>query len=247
MQPVKDTRVPGEIFKSLAAKCGGAIRRLRGHPAQSVQAQISSIKLGSEYGGYVVCPLGLTAESIVYSFGVGEDVSFDLGMIERFDCTVHAFDPTPRSIEWVKGQQLPSKFVLHDYGLAAIDGKAWFTPPVNPEHVSHSLLQQNTTRGSFEFSVRRLDTIQRELGHSRVDVLKLDIEGAEYEVIDDLVEGTLRPAQILLEFHHHLPSVALSRTERAIAQLNRAGYRIFAVAETGREFSFIRAALERGS
>ena len=30
---------------------------------------------------------------MVYSFGVGQDISWDLAMIERFGVTVHAFDP----------------------------------------------------------------------------------------------------------------------------------------------------------
>ena len=53
-------------------------------------------RMGGEYGGYVMCPLGLTDRSVVYSLGVGEDIAFDLELIDRLSATVHAFDRTPR-------------------------------------------------------------------------------------------------------------------------------------------------------
>ena len=39
---------------------------------------------------------------IGHSGGVGEDASFDLGIIERFGCSVFAFDPTPRAIAFAE-------------------------------------------------------------------------------------------------------------------------------------------------
>lgn len=222
---------------------GGALRRrMRGMPWQSIQTQVPMEKLGSEYGGYWVCPDGLGSDSVVYSFGIGEDMSFDLAMIERFGVCVHAFDPTPKSIAWVKRQSLPERFVLHEYGLADYDGVARFAPPEDPSHVSHTVLGRKKASGPpIEVSVKRLESVMAELGHTRVDVLKMDIEGAEYGVIDELARGSKFPQQILLEFHHQLEGVSLSRTERAISQLNGAGYRIFHVSDTGRELSFVRA------
>ncbi|HEX7718479.1 MAG TPA: hypothetical protein VF389_01635, partial [Woeseiaceae bacterium] len=46
-------------------------------------------------GGWWFHPDTLHIDSIVYSFGIGEDVEFDLFLIERFGLVVHAFDPTP--------------------------------------------------------------------------------------------------------------------------------------------------------
>ncbi|MCX6262782.1 MAG: hypothetical protein NTY95_18425, partial [Bacteroidia bacterium] len=65
---------------------------------------------GNRYGGFYVCPEFLNRNSIIYSFGIGEDISFDKAMIENHDCQVFGFDPTPKSINWVKSQNLPAKF-----------------------------------------------------------------------------------------------------------------------------------------
>jgi FkbM family methyltransferase len=218
----------------------GIARRLRGHPRHGVQRELDSVHLGSTYGGYRLCLDGVGASSVVYSVGIGEDISFDLALIERAGCVVHGFDPTPRSIAWVAAQRLPANFVMHPWGLADYDGVASFLPPLNSSHVSHTLLQgADDSRPRIELPVRRLATIMQELGHTRIDVLKMDIEGAEYSVIDALVASEIRPRQILLEFHHQLPGIELARSERALDQLNGVGYRIFDVQATGRELSLI--------
>jgi len=77
------------------------------------------------------------------------------------------------------------------------------------------------------------------LGHQSVDILKMDIEGSEYEVIDDLIASGIHPRQILIEFHHRFNNVGVTRTNRTIAALNRSGYRIFYISPKGREYSFI--------
>lgn len=84
---------------------------------------------GKDPCAWCICPDGLTRDSVVYSFGVGRDISFDLDLIERFGLTVHAFDPTPGSISWIKSQQLPAQFHMHEFGLAHIDGAVRLYPP----------------------------------------------------------------------------------------------------------------------
>lgn len=217
---------------------GSVVRRLRGRPRQGEQIAMAKERFGTDYGGYFVRTEQLCADSIVYSFGLGEDVSFDLALIERFGCTVHAFDPTPRSIEWVKRQKLPERFVLHEVGLADFDGTASFAPPENPDHVSHQIASQRDAK-CINLSVRRLTTLVRELGHQRIDILKMDIEGAEYAVIEEIGCIDPRPLQLLVEFHHRRGGVRVTKTEAAIAKLNQAGYRIFDARPSGREFSFV--------
>jgi len=76
------------------------------------------------------------------------------------------------------------------------------------------------------------------LGNTAIDVLKMDIEGAEYEVLWDLLGCGIRPRQILVEFHHRWPELGIERTRRAVRELNQAGYLIFNVSASGEEYSF---------
>ena len=206
----------------------------------SVQLECEMHNFGDGFEGWCICPTGIGQDSVVYSFGVGTDVSFDLGLIEKYGCAVHAFDPTPKSIQWVKLQKLPDKFMLHEYGLAAHDGTVKFFPPENAEHVSHTVLERpGREEGAFEVPVKRLATIMKELGHDRIDILKMDIEGAEYDVLDDMIASNIRPQQVLVEFHHQFKDVHAKRTKVAIKMLNKAGYALFYISGSKRELSFI--------
>ena len=201
--------------------------------------RISKKTYGNKNASWTIHPDVISEKSIVYSFGVGNEISFDLSMIEKYDVTINAFDPTPKSVLWLKSQSLPQKFIFHQKGLASYDGKAEFALPENPNHVSASILNKNSSQGVFVAEVMKLETIMHELGHNKIDLLKMDIEGAEYDVIDSIIESKLDIGQILIEFHHRFENVGISKSKNAIKKLKNAGYLIFDVSETGEEISFI--------
>ncbi len=218
-----------------------AVRALRGQDLwQGAQIEYEKIWSGNEGASWCVCPQELSASSVVYSVGVGEDISFDLALIERFGMRVHAFDPTPRSIEWLQSQTVPPEFVFHAYGVAGFDGNCAFLPPENPAHVSHTILKRESFRPAIDLPVHRLGTIMNMLGHEQIDLLKMDIEGAEYGVLADMLACGVPVKQLLVEFHHRWPQLGIEKTKQAILALNAAGYRIFSVSPSGEEYSFQR-------
>ncbi len=223
-----------------------AFHVLRGRDlCQRKQLHRDSICLGSAGAAWCVCLDGLRPSSVVYSFGVGEETSFDLELIRRYGVRVHAFDPTPRTIAWLAKQHLPSSFIFHPYGIADFDGHAKFLPPVNLAHVSHTLVERQTPWPAIEVPVRRLCGIMQELGHEYIDLLKMDIEGAEYAVLKDLLASRTPVHQLLVEFHHRWPEIGVEKTRQAIRDLNSAGYRIFDVSPGGEEYSFLHLSDER--
>lgn len=57
---------------------------------------------GTQYGGfYLPDDISLPESPIIYSFGVGEDITFDVIIANKFKSKVHLFDPTPRAVEHV--------------------------------------------------------------------------------------------------------------------------------------------------
>lgn len=200
---------------------------------------------GSEYGGWTIDPTDLNEQSTVYSFGVGRDISFDLSLIVAFGCHIHAFDPTPRSIAWIKTQDLPPEFHFHPFGIAAYDGHASFHPPQNPRHVSYSVLQVSESAGeTVEAPVHTLQTIMKRLGHDRLDLLKMDIEGAEYDVLAQIDYQESKIEQLLVEFHHRFRNIGWRQTRTAVKGLWQAGFRTAYVSPSGEEFTFVRTAFD---
>jgi hypothetical protein len=92
----------------------------------------------------------------------------------------------------------------------------------------------------IELKVNRLKTMMEKLNHTKINLLKMNIEGGEYCVIDDLVSSNLDIAQIVVEFHHRLPGFSLQQTYRAVELLNGKGYEIFNISDKGKEYSFIK-------
>ena len=74
----------------------------------------------------------------------------------------------------------------------------------------------------------------------KIDVLKMDIEGAGYEVIEDLVKSDLEVGQILAEFHHRFRNVGIAKAKRAIKLLNEKGFKIFHASSDKTDYSFIK-------
>jgi len=86
-----------------------------------------------ESGGWRFTTQDLDQNSIVYSLGVGDDITFDLSIIERFGAEVYAFDPTPASIEMLSTANLPNRFHFHPRAITAKDGTLKFYPRVRKD------------------------------------------------------------------------------------------------------------------
>lgn len=104
---------------------------------------------------------------IVYSFGSSDDSCFETAMAEQFDCEIHIFDPTSSTLK-------DSRWAYHSYGLGGADlqvTKYWNWRTQKPDDCQGC-------------PMKNLPQIMKELGHSWIDILKVDIDGAEWRSFD---------------------------------------------------------------
>ena len=162
-------------------------------------------------GGKWVCGLRSsmlqTPGCLVYSLGSDGDTSFEDGMINRTACDVHTFDPTLSQEKlavvqsrdklhfYPVGEPLLSSCVYHLYahGWVQTFASPWPGAGVgDPEAHPDSPLK-----------LEKLEAIMSRLQHTWIDVLKIDIEGYEWELLRDFYKsGAKLPAtQILMEVH----------------------------------------------
>ncbi len=197
---------------------------------------------GNEYGGFYINPKLLSSSSIVYSIGIGKDISFDKACMKNHDCKVFGFDPTPKSINFIASQKLSKMFSFFDFGItASASGMVDFYLPTNPRGVSGSLVESECVDSNNTISVkmRSFDDIVKEFGHSHIDVLKMDIEGSEYEVLPKILESSVTIDQILVEFHDRLFDQDNYKSKEIVKLMNEKGYEVFAASNTYEEISFI--------
>jgi FkbM family methyltransferase len=193
---------------------------------------------GNRHASWTLAAGMLSRSSVVYSAGVGTDISFDCSLIQRYGVRVYAFDPTDASAEWLRTQVLPEEFSFRQEGLFGEDRLIAFHAPENPGHVSHSVVHGRDREATMK-PVRRVVSVMSELGHRRIDVLKMDIEGSEYSVVDDILRCRLEIDQVLVEFHHRFPEIGVEATIRAVQKLREGGYAVFNVSANGEEVSFV--------
>ena len=104
-----------------------------------IQTKHSFRRIGGEYGGIAVCLDALPPDPIIYSFGVGEDVCFDIEILDLTNGTIYAYDPTPKAIAYLRTIDMPSSFIFEPYAISDYDGDLEFHMPLNPNFVSGSL------------------------------------------------------------------------------------------------------------
>jgi FkbM family methyltransferase len=214
-------------------------------------------RIGTTYGGWLL-PKDhqLTSSSVCYLAGAGEDISFDCSLVEQFGVQARILDPTPKAISHFEGltaavnsgerfaiNKSPTEFYsisqeqfssirFLPFGLAGDDIEMKFYFPRDPNHVSCSTLNLQQTDTWFCAQCFRLSTLMRVQGDATIDLLKMDIEGGEYVVIDDLISSMLLPRVLLIEVdeaHTPLDDGAMGRINDRIRRLEDAGMHCIAV------------------
>ncbi len=108
--------------------------------------------------------------------------------------------------------------VCHCAGLSAADGVAKF----NSEGAdSGRIARETTTNGTVEIRTVRLSSFLTE----PVDMLKLDIEGAELDVLEECANRLHLVRQVYVSYHsfRHQPQ----RLDAVIGLLGKAGFRVY--------------------
>jgi FkbM family methyltransferase len=211
-----------------------AARRLRRLAALGV-APVYALKYGIEKigPGYFVRTT-MDADSVVLDCGLGNNADFSDAIIRRFGARCHGADPTRKhqaSLAAVASRHADHLRIC-PVALSANSGSATFYEAV--DQISGSLFGEHVNaKSAVSYPVRcfTFDDLMDELGLARIDLLKLDIEGAEYEVLASIGDEKLASiGQIVVEFHHYcVPRFVQKHTRITVARLKRLGFQSYSV------------------
>src|SRR5271156_28936 len=194
------------------------------------------VRLGTALGGWWLPEFILRPGAVAYCVGAGEDISFDLALHDR-GMRVVTIDPTPRAVSHVKAVAPKSdRFAFVPVGLWDTASELRFYYPRDPAIAACSILNLHDTSEYFTAKVDTLRKLMDDLGDNHIDVLKLDIEGAEHRVIESFIADGLRPVVLCVEFDQPVP---LRSVLRSIRLLQQSGYRLLRI--EGWNYTFVLA------
>jgi len=236
----------GNVYRGL--RRGTWLQALLGRePFYWVNQRAGVREFGSKYGRWGIDASLLNSQTRIACFGLGEDISFERAILDAFGCWIVGFDPTPKSIQYVRDHLTHPHFVHHPVALASHRGTIHFALPPSEaadQTSASAVANYRDARDPKTIEVPCVDLrgALELAGLDAVDVIKMDIEGTEYEVLlqavkDRSLEGV---QQLLVEFHHFLPGLNAGRTRLAIAELEKAGFEIAWIGRTNHEYLFLK-------
>jgi FkbM family methyltransferase len=164
-------------------------------------------------------PLG--RDSIVVDLG-GYHGDFAAAINQRYGCKVFIFEPMPSYFgHCVTRFHDNSEIRSFCYGLAAKAG--WFD--ISDSDDASSFIRTGIGVSTVKAELRQVAEVFREIGLDRIDLLKINIEGGEFDVLQALIDSGLveKVRFIQVQFHDFFPDAAVRRDQirQQIARTHR--------------------------
>lgn len=165
---------------------------------------------------------GISSRSVVLDLGANHG-NFSHELIRHFDCHVYAVEANP---ELCQAIACHPKLQLTNAAVAGKAGKTAFYIS-NRSDQSSSIVAEHagSTARKIEIQTVTLAELIERFANPIVDLLKVDIEGAEIEMFEATPDGLLqRCTQITVEFHDFCGIISKNVAARAVDRIERLGF-----------------------
>lgn len=168
---------------------------------------------------HTVHPRYLGAQSQVLDLGANYGL-FAKAITARFGCRCLAVEPSPEPFAAIEEGRLISKLQA---AAAAKSGTAPFH--IAPDSIFSSLHRTSGVVRIIEVRAFSLPELVTLIGASPLDLLKIDIEGAEIELLNTCPPSVLQQIrQMSVEFHDHIDLTPASEVSSTLARLHKLGF-----------------------
>jgi len=202
---------------SFARRCAGAVRnRVRGAYLLHVKRDEQTISMAAwrkaRGDQSLRFDYRLDAQSVVLDIG-GFRGDWAETINSRYGATVHIFEPIAEFAGAI-GERFRNnpRISVHPFGIGDADGVLLFDKSGD---ASRDASIGEHTAVTERAEIRNINTVLAELALTRIDLIKINIEGGEYPLLTHMIEtGTIALCQdIQVQFHSFVPNAHALRTE----------------------------------
>ena len=171
-----------------------------------------------------ICPDLLTSGSVVLDLGANYG-AFASAMASRFLCNVYAVEASPKVFAKMPAGDLVKKFNVVICGRSGV-----VTLNISSNHEVTSLKRLDDCEYIDTIQVQglSLDEFLKTESIPQVDLLKVDIEGAEIEVFNSCSDAFLQSIdQITVEFHEWVGGSSKTEVKNVLQRLQALGFFAF--------------------
>jgi len=171
-----------------------------------------------------ISPDLLTADSVVLDLGANYG-AFANAMASRFQCEVYAVEASPRVFAQMPTGDFVKKF---NFAICGSSGTVALNISSNHEVTSLKRLDNWEYIDTIRVEGLSLDEFLKTESIPQIDLLKVDIEGAEIEVFNSCSDAFLRSIdQITVEFHEWLGGSSKTEVTDIVSRLQTLGFFVF--------------------
>jgi FkbM family methyltransferase len=208
------------------------MERLETEPLDGLQA------LGSDYGYWVVPVDWIESSWTCYCVGAGGDITFERELLARYAPTVRSFEPDADYIRRIEvSPEDAEHFSAYQMAITPADGPIRMQRTHIPGSRSLSPVDLYDSEEYVEVPGRSLRSLMVEFGDDSVELLKVDVEGGEYELLPTLDLAGMGVRVLCIQLHH---TGTLRDARGLIEHVCAQGFRLVNYDETVR-LTFVRS------
>ena len=129
------------------------------------------------------------------------DIGGNIGVTTRYlahrfpEAEIHVFEPIASNLALLRRNAVGPRIRVHEFGLGSEDGEFEFTIPLSDQtnEGGYSRFADRPVEGGrvVKGRVRKTSQVLAELGVEAIDLIKIDTEGAEFDILTSFPEEVL--------------------------------------------------------
>lgn len=174
---------------------------------------------GSYFNDFVDISEGDTIVDIGFNYGL-----FSTACLRKNPSRVIGFEPNPSFVKIFKENFFDKRIEIHNHAISNFDGKMMFYEI--DDAISSTLKEERYKEkriNQFEVSVMDINTMINNYKLEKINYLKVDCEGSEFDIFNSIEKDFLRDKinKIAIEYHDNLNS---NNVQNLISLLTEMGF-----------------------